>query len=328
MLDIQPFDGRRATDAEIDECHELRIAVYAVDYPDLPVQTRQETAAGLRTPTAQRGEDLRWQARLDGRLVGQATVGLPADGNEHIAGVHISVHPSYRRRGIGTTLMDTMTPVLWERGRKVMEGYYVTEGSTGDHFTRALGFSVVQTRVAQMLTFAEVDPQRWDVAVPDGYRLVRWIGHCPDDLVESYSRARHAIDDAPTGDSTYVTPGWSVARIRQLEAENREQGVEWRTVVAVDEQGEVAGLTEVERLPLSPDRLFQGDTAVLTAHRGHGLGLAMKADMLRRLTADNDGLDHVWTSTDATNTHMVAVNEKLGFETVRRSNVVSRELEH
>ncbi|MFC0540210.1 GNAT family N-acetyltransferase [Kutzneria chonburiensis] len=240
--------------------------------------------------------------------------------------MHISVHPDYRRRGIGSELMETIIPVLRERGRKVMEGYYITEGSTGEHFTRAQGFKVVHTRVAQMLTFAEVDPGLWEVATPEGYRLVRWIGHALDDLVESYSRARDAIADAPTGDSTYVTPDWSVASIRRLEAENREQGVEWRTVVAVDERGEVTGLTEVERLPLSPDRLFQGDTAVLAAHRGHGLGLAMKADMLRWLTADNDGLDHVWTSTGTTNVHMVAVNAKLGFKTVRRSNVVSRKL--
>jgi mycothiol synthase len=326
MLDVRPFDALNATEAEIDEYHELRTAVYAVDYPDLPVQTRQETAAGLRTPSAQQGEELRWQARLDGRLVAQAMASLPGDGNEHIAGVQISVHPSCRRRGIGTALMDTITSVLRKRGRTVVEGYYITDGSTGDHFTRALGFDVVHTRVAQMLTFAEVDPRRWNVAVPDGYRLVRWIGRVPDDLVESYSRVRHAIADAPTGDSTYVTPDWSVARIRRLEAENRERGVEWRTVVAVDERGEVAGLTEVERLPLTPDRLFQGDTAVLVAHRGHGLGLAMKADMLRWLTADNDDLDHVWTSTGATNTQMVDVNTKLGFETVRRSNVVSRQL--
>jgi mycothiol synthase len=326
MLDVRPFDGRRASEAEIDEYHELRSAVYAVDYADLPVQTRQETAAALRSPSAQMGEELRWLARLDGRLVGHAMAGLPADGNEHIAGVQIAVHPSYRRRGIGTDLLRTITPVLRDRGRKVVEGYYITDGSTGDHFTRALGFGIVQTRLAQMLRFAEVDHRRWEVAVSGGYRLVRWIGHVPDDLVESYSRARHAIADAPTGESTYVTPDWSVARIRRLEAENREQGVEWRTVVAVDERGEVAGLTEVERQPLSPDRLFQGDTAVLVAHRGHGLGLAMKAGMLRWLTADNDGLDHVWTSTGADNTQMVDVNTRLGFETVVRSHVVSRAL--
>ncbi|MFC0540209.1 hypothetical protein [Kutzneria chonburiensis] len=84
MLEIRTFDGRRATEAQIDECHELRSAVYVVDYPDLPVQTRQETAAGLRTPSAQHADELRWQARLDGWLVGQAMAGLPGDGNEHI----------------------------------------------------------------------------------------------------------------------------------------------------------------------------------------------------------------------------------------------------
>jgi len=82
----------------------------------------------------------------------------------------------------------------------------------------------------------------------------------------------------------------------------------------------------LEARPLQPERLMQGDTAVLAAHRGHRLGLAMKAAMLRWFTADKAEAEQVWTSTGAANTHMADVNHRLGFEMVRRFSVVSREL--
>jgi hypothetical protein len=71
---------------------------------------------------------------------------------------------------------------------------------------------------------------------------------------------------------------------------------------------------------------MQGDTAVLAAHRGHRLGLAMKTAMLRWFTADKAEAKQVWTSTGAANTHMAEVNHRLGFKTMRQFSVVSREL--
>ena len=46
------LDVRQRGDVEIDEYHELRCAVYAVDYRDLPMPTRQATAAQLAVPPA------------------------------------------------------------------------------------------------------------------------------------------------------------------------------------------------------------------------------------------------------------------------------------
>lgn len=82
----------------------------------------------------------------------------------------------------------------------------------------------------------------------------------------------------------------------------------------------------MEARPVQPERLMQGDTAVLAAHRGHRLGLAMKAAMLRWFTADKVEAELVSTFTGASNTHMADVNHRLGFETVRRFSVVNREL--
>lgn len=326
MLDVRPFDVDQASDAEWDELQELRAAAFRLDRPELPVPTRRKTIATLREPQVQAGAQLVWSAHRDGRLVANAIVKLPVDGNEHVAIVHIDVHPALRRGGIGTELFHALEPMLRERGRTRIEGWDVTLGGPGESWARGLGFQLVHATMLQIMELAEVDRQRWEVAVAEGYRLVRWIGAAPADLVEAYATARGAIGDAPYGEAGFVAPDWSVDRVRRIEADYRERGIEYRTVVAVDPHGEVVGLTELESRPGQPERLAQGDTAVLAAHRGHGLGLAMKASMLRWFTADKDEVEQVWTATAVVNTHMAEVNHRLGFETVRRFSVVSREL--
>ena len=326
MLEVRLFDVQRATDADWDEYHRLRLMAYQSEFPELPAPTRQGTISSLREPEVQVGEQLVWTARRDGRLVARAVVNLPVDGNDHFANVDIMVHPELRRQGIATELLRFLVPLLRGRGRTVVEGRNVNADGHGGSWVWGLGFRFVHTTQLQILELGEVDRGRWEVDVPEQYRLVRWIGHAPEDLVEAYAKARDAIADAPTGESGFAAPDWSVDRVRRIEAEYRDRGIEYRTIVAVDAYGEVAGLTELEQRPLDPQRLIQGDTVVLAAHRGHGLGLAMKAAMLRWFTADKDGLEQVWTSTGGANTHMADVNHRLGFETVRRFGVVSREL--
>src|SRR5438105_4769722 len=47
--------------------------------------------------------------------------------------------------------------------------------------------------------------------VPDGVELVTWVGATPDDLLESYVRARQSMADAPApGGST--SPEWTIEK--------------------------------------------------------------------------------------------------------------------
>src|SRR4051812_238579 len=51
---------------------------------------------------------------------------------------------------------------------------------------------------------------------PAGWRLETWLGRVPDEYVESYARAREALDDAPTEAGVrYAAP--SVERVRAME---------------------------------------------------------------------------------------------------------------
>lgn len=52
----------------------------------------------------------------------------------------------------------------------------------------------------------------------------------------------------------------------------------------------------------------------------------MKSAMLRWFTADRTEAEQVWTATGAGNTHMIAINHRLGFASVQTGSVVNREL--
>ncbi|WP_052394512.1 GNAT family N-acetyltransferase [Kutzneria sp. 744] len=202
--------------ADVDEHHELHLAVSKVDYPNVAPPTREAVLIRLRNPDVDLGESVAWTARVDGRLVGALAAQLPVDGNEHLGMVRLVVHPELRRHGIGTLLLHTAAAALRDRGRVTVEVSRVESNSPGDRFATALGFRTATTSVFQLLEFAEVDPDIWDVPTPLGYRLVRWIGQAPEHLVESYARARHAIGDAPPGGSAWRTPTWTVDRVRPV----------------------------------------------------------------------------------------------------------------
>jgi hypothetical protein len=62
----------------------------------------------------------------------------------------------------------------------------------------------------------------------------------------------------------------------------------------------------------------QHDTAVTRAHRGHRLGMLLKAGMLLWLAEAEPQLETVDTWNAESNDHMISVNEALGYRVVAR----------
>lgn len=273
----------------------------------------------------ERDRVMRLVARRDGEVVGTTAVALPTGVNARLGVGQIRVPPQHQRQGIGTALLDALMTELRARGRDTIETGFVTKDSDGERWARARGFRVGADRVLQQLTIAEVEPVRWDVPAPPGYRAVRWIGETPQDLLASVTSTRRFIHDAPSWGLVVRSPEWTSALVREKEAEARAAGVEQRVVVAVEEaSGEVVALTELPLYPDEPVTTRQEDTVVAPAHRGRGLGRFVKAHMLRWLLADRPAFERVDTQTGAENEHMIRVNSELGFVTARRMVAVSR----
>lgn len=298
-----------------------------VDEPGEPRLSYADAVARLEVTFPGFGPAAHWVAREDGDIVAVAVVDFPGGRNDHVAVVEIVVHPRRRRRGIGTAMLAALEPGLRSAGRRVVEGWGVVRGGPGEPWSRALGFEPVRAVAVQRLVMATVDRSRWPDGAPEGYRLRRWLGTAPPDILATYVRARGSIHDAPLGGTEVRPADWTESGVRRAEAQMREQGIEQRIAVAVEEAtGEVAGLTELIVHPSRPTWGYQGDTAVVPPHRGRGLGRCVKAHLARWLVAERPDLEGIQTSTSADNTYMIRVNHQLGYTTDRVLVTVRREL--
>lgn len=316
-LGITPFEVDSANEPDLADYYRLRVAVAAADNPEDPPPVYDSVIGRLRTPMTGHGRGRYWMVRQDGRVVGFASVGFPESENRHQGRTEIVVHPDARRRGVGTALLRAVLPALRAEDRTVVEGW-VFEGRPGEYWARALALRLVHRNVHQLLVLDGTDPTRWRVDPPAGYRLERWTGHVPEDLLGSFADARATIEDAPTGESSDRPPEWTAELVRESEEDLRRRNVEQRVVAAVHQAtGVVAGFTEVEVYAHRPEFGYQGDTAVVPAHRGRGLGVCMKAGMLCWLCEDRPTIERVYTTTADTNTHMIRINQQVGFSAFR-----------
>jgi RimJ/RimL family protein N-acetyltransferase len=122
-----------------------------------------------------------------------------------------------------------------------------------------------------------------------------------------------AMADAPRDEG--VDPEtWDSERITELERVCLSTGQQFYTVAARHEAtGKLVAITRISLDSETPEWGFQMITAVLPAHRGHRLGLLVKAKMLDFLREQEPALRHILTGNAADNDHMVAINEQLGF---------------
>lgn len=303
-------------DAEPRGYADVRIAAQTVDRPGEQASSQEQIIESLREASPDFSEFIRLVALRAGEVVGIASVGL----RERLAIGSITVHPRYRRQGIGTALLEALLPEL--RGREALENRAVVKGSAGEHWALARGFHVTASRVVQRLTVADVEPDSWELTAPAGYRVEQWIGEAPEHLLVSVASTRRAIHDAPDPGRD---PEWTPELVRAEEAEDQAADVEHRVVVAVEEAtGRVVAFTNVRLHPNDVEHTVWHDTVVAPLHRGRGLARRVKAHMLRWLRADKPELARIDTGTASANSPMIRVNEALGFVTTREVVVVSR----
>ena len=148
-----------------------------------------------------------------------------------------------------------------------------------------------------------------------GYSVVTWDGRTPEEYLARYAELENAMADAPH-DAGEENPVWDADRVREQMDDIRErQGRHVYTLAALhDASGEMAAVTSVERDQDFPEWGHQQITAVIRKHRGHRLGLLVKAAMLDWLAVAEPGIERILTYNAAANQHMIAINEQLGYE--------------
>jgi GNAT superfamily N-acetyltransferase len=251
------------------------------------------------------------------RVRGWYMLNLPHLENTDHAFIEIVVDPEYRRRGLGTALLRHAAGRAREHGRSAISGGALL-GAAGEPFARRAGAAPGIVDALRVLDPGAVPPglvsglRAEAAAKAAGYSLVSWTGPHPGERLDGLARLMEAMNDAPWD---YDDERWDATRVREELNDRLERtGARRYTIAAAsDETGELAAFTVLSVDPAHPDWGFQGDTAVLRHHRGHRLGMLVKAAMLEWLATAEPGLRRIETGNAATNQHMIAINEELGF---------------
>jgi len=259
-----------------------------------------------------------WIASTDqGEPVGCCTLELPERDNLLNAFCYPVVALPSRRQGIGTALLAHAAEQAEQAGRTLLMSNSRVS-SPGSAFAEATGARPGMLDARRVLDVdanlrARLPGLRTEAhRHAGGYTLRAWSGSTPADLVDQACALYTALGDAPH-DAAFEPMTWDPARLRAAEERVLAQGTRWYSLAAMhDATGEMAALTQVNVDPGIPGWAFQEITAVTREHRGHRLGLLVKACMLEALARHEPQLRQIMTFNAAPNEHMIAVNAQLG----------------
>ena len=327
-MDLIPIDP--ASLEQLRAWQDVTDAVHAADVPDLPPSPFEELVAIARLPRAS-VRDERYLLADEGSPVALARASFPLLDNTEQCLVHVAVHPAHRRRGHGRTLFDFLVERARVEGRtrlllEVAEPLVYGEGAPGPAFATSVGATRALDEIRRVLDIDALDEARLDALEAEarsrsaGYQTVSWIGPTPEDLVDDHAQLMGQMSvDAPMGDLDWEPEAWDAGRVReqeQLVADQRRTAL--LTAVRHRESGRLVAFSSMGVSQLRADPAYQWDTIVLREHRGHRLGMLAKVINLRLLLREVPEARRIVAWNAESNTHMVAINDALGFRPVER----------
>jgi GNAT superfamily N-acetyltransferase len=335
ILDLDPHD---------DEMVEAWHGVYwTAEHHDRP---QTNTAWSLDQLRAVMQEDARRQFNrgfvgcLGDRVVTMGIVGGSLLDNLGLCELNVATLPDDRGRGHGTAMLEHLEEVARELGRNTAtaEAHWPFDadpngvGEPTVEWARRRGYAVGLVDVQRWLSLPVeeglLDELAAEAAVHHaGYTLRSWAGPVPEELLQGWADLTSTLlTEAPMGELEREPEAADVAAVREGEALVLRQGRTTYNTVAMSSSGDLVAYTNLAVSRLEPIRAYQWGTLVRPDHRGHGLGLAVKVENLRLLQREEPGTTTVVTWNAEVNSHMIGVNQRLGFRPVERFGELHKKL--
>jgi GNAT superfamily N-acetyltransferase len=319
-------------DVEISQLFDNLLAAHQADEPDNAEPSATAFPINMRTSSA--GEDVvNRVARVDGKIVGHSKLHFPNKDNLHFGYGNLTVHPQYRRRGIGTALLSASLDIVRGNGRRSFGLDTLASGTwdgspkrseAGKLFLERHGFKLAQTSInrrADLTAVDQADEQRHyehSLAKSQDYETIAWTGRVPEELLAPVAELNSTfLAEAPIGDLDLEPEKIDADRMRRNDDREAAKGTFMCGVVARRKGEERVIANTVIGVPREPGHIgHQWMTLVAPDHRGHRLGLRVKIENHRQLRAAKPQVRLIDTDNADNNTHMIAVNEILGFKPV------------
>jgi GNAT superfamily N-acetyltransferase len=270
-----------------------------------------------------------WEGK---RLAGFVAVHTSEWDNRHVAWLEVLVHPDLRSAGRGSEMLGFAENRARELGRTSV-GLFGWDSAETHHFADKHSLPRKGSAIKRRQTLSRVHrsavEELYDEAASHAtaYELVRIAGRTPVDLLDAVAEISGSINDAPTDELDIEDEVYPVERIAAYEEAQEARAKRlYRIIARHRETGALAGHTVVAVDSERPWIGDQHDTSVMATHRGHRLGLLLKADMLRWLADAESGLETIDTWNQESNDFMIGVNERLGYEVLGRELQLQRDI--
>ncbi len=281
-------------------------------------------------------------AAVDGAVVGRAMVTTRPHTPGAGAYIMVDVLPDFRRRGIGTSLLhrvETAAHTDGEHVLKVSVAHTVTTpgeriaaptgfgdlpaSDPGAAFLLGHGYALEQvTRISVLDTAGLADRLTGLLAAArlvagQDHRLHAWVGPTPSDWVEDIAELRTRMStDAPMAGLQALPDPWNATRVEDHDRRLESAGqTALTTAVEHLPSGQLVGFSEIF-VPSGRTAATQEDTLVLREHRGHRLGMLLKATTALDLLREAPHVEAVVTWNAEENRSMLDVNEAMGYRAI------------
>ncbi len=326
IQEVDPFDEQA-----VAAWHATYFASAIFERPHATPWVLEEMRADLRADNP--GEKaVAYRGLVDGRVAVAATMHLPLKDNLKQAWIEINTLPALRNQGRGSLMLDHLTEAALGQGRSILttEASYPYDGppdGAGHPYVEFLlhrGFTFGLGDVQRVLDLpadesllerliSEAEPHHRD------YQIRHFRGPVPEDIIDTFGDlVGTLITEAPMGVMELEPEVMDRERIRADEALFEASGRTKYTSVAIAQDGAAAAYTDLVVPKHDPGRVHQWGTLARREHRGHRLGIALKARNLLWAQREQPGLRSLRTYNAEENTHMIGVNEAMGFRPVER----------
>ena len=267
-------------------------------------------------------------------MAGVLELSMPLNENVEMIHLRIEVLRQFRGRGIGSRLVDELQVLRQQIGRPRLTVYGTETNTEQDLDDPALPINRIAARLGLTRRNVAV-ARRLDLPVPDDeldameaeaapylgdYTIQVWYGHPPREHWLRYGAMMTQLDlDEPDEDVELEPQHYDEQRLQIAFDRMDRSGTVPIIAVAVAPDGTLVGHSELQFCDNPGTTLvWQENTLVMPEHRGHRLGLALKAATHRVVQQRAPQLRTELTWNSHVNDQMIAINEKMGYRVLLR----------
>jgi GNAT superfamily N-acetyltransferase len=238
--------------------------------------------------------------------------------------VYAAVHPDFRGKGAGQSLLDAAESFARELGANRVRSWCSGEHDDAFAWAQRRGFKLTRQRTESVLDLKSFDMAPFAPAIDrvraNGLTLTLMDGAT---LPEELLRQVYELDCTTSPD----VPVWQADDTVQSWEQYRKDWVEYPDpfVVALALDGDrLVGMSTLYFATIPGNSASIGYTAVLREYRGRGI--AMAAKLLTMQEAMRQGVPSIRTNNDPDNPPMLAVNVKLGFKFIPGPRLMEKQI--